>query len=153
MAELWFYHLERSGLDRVLPELLEKTLARGWRAHVETGSAEHAEALSAQLWTYRDEAFLPHGTPSDGHIEHQPILIAGDSNNRNRADALFVVDPASAALPPERLSVFQRTILIFDGNDPQALEAARAHWRRAKEAGIAASYWQQSGEGRWEKKA
>ena len=34
MAELWFYHLERSELERALPPLLEKCLQRGWRALV-----------------------------------------------------------------------------------------------------------------------
>ena len=28
-CEVWFYHLERTGLDQALPELLQKTLARG----------------------------------------------------------------------------------------------------------------------------
>ena len=32
--EIWFYHLERSTLDQVLPGLLEKTRERGWRALV-----------------------------------------------------------------------------------------------------------------------
>ena len=31
-CEVWFYHLERTALDQALPELLEKTLAKGWRA-------------------------------------------------------------------------------------------------------------------------
>jgi hypothetical protein len=33
-GEIWFYHLERSTLDQVLPELLDKTLQRGWCARV-----------------------------------------------------------------------------------------------------------------------
>ena len=33
-CEVWFYHLERTSLDQALPELLEKTLARGWKALV-----------------------------------------------------------------------------------------------------------------------
>ena len=31
-TEVLFYHLEHRSLDSVLPELLERTLARGWRA-------------------------------------------------------------------------------------------------------------------------
>ena len=33
-CEVWFYHLERTGLDQALPELLEKTLQTGWKANV-----------------------------------------------------------------------------------------------------------------------
>jgi len=152
MSELWFYHLERTSLDQVLPGLLTKTLERGWRARVEVGSKERAEALSAQLWTFRDDAFLPHGTLTDGHAEAQPILLAEDGPDYNKADVLFVVDAASLPLAAERLSRFTRTMIIFDGNDSTALEQARAQWRTAKAADISVSYWQQSAEGRWEKK-
>lgn len=152
MAELWFYHLERTSLDQVLPGLLEKTLERGWRARVEVGSKERAEALSTQLWTYRDDAFLPHGTMMDGHAEAQPILLATDGPDYNKADVLFIVDGASMPLPPERIARFQRTMIIFDGRDEAVVEQAREQWRAAKAAEIAVSYWQQSAEGRWEKK-
>jgi DNA polymerase-3 subunit chi len=33
-AQYWFYHLEASTLEGVLPGLLEKTLEKGWRALV-----------------------------------------------------------------------------------------------------------------------
>ncbi|HVK81146.1 MAG TPA: DNA polymerase III subunit chi, partial [Verrucomicrobiae bacterium] len=60
MAELWFYHLERSELARALAPLLEKSLQRGWRALVRGGSPERLDELDAVLWTYRDDSFLPH---------------------------------------------------------------------------------------------
>ena len=30
-APIWFYHLERSSLDDVLPELVDRCLKRAWR--------------------------------------------------------------------------------------------------------------------------
>jgi DNA polymerase III subunit chi len=44
-------------------------------------------------------------------------------------------------------------MILFDGNDPEALALARDHWRAVKEAGHDASYWQQDPRGRWERKA
>ena len=41
---------------------------------------------------------------------------------------------------------------MFDGNDADAVEAARERWRRAKAAGHTLTYWQQTETG-WEKKA
>ena len=41
-CEVWFYHLERSGVDQVLPELLDKTLAKGWKALVRAAEASTA---------------------------------------------------------------------------------------------------------------
>ena len=42
---------------------------------------------------------------------------------------------------------------MFDGNDEEALARARADWKKAKESGLAATYWQQDEDGRWQKKA
>ena len=44
MTEVLFYHLERQPLERVLPNLLERTLERGWRAVVQCGDPERLEA-------------------------------------------------------------------------------------------------------------
>ena len=62
MTELRFYHLQDQPIERVLPQLLEISLARGWRVVVQAASEERVEALDAHLWTYRDDSFLPHGT-------------------------------------------------------------------------------------------
>ena len=67
MTEILFYHLERQALDAVLPALLERTLERGWRAVVQSGSAERVTALDQLLWTYRADSFLAHGSPRDPH--------------------------------------------------------------------------------------
>ncbi|HTM77926.1 MAG TPA: DNA polymerase III subunit chi, partial [Devosia sp.] len=44
MVDILFYHLEQRPLEAVIPQLLEKTLERGWRAVIEVGSSERAEA-------------------------------------------------------------------------------------------------------------
>ena len=45
MAEVLFYHLTESTLEDALPGLLEKSLQRGWRALVRTGSEERRDGL------------------------------------------------------------------------------------------------------------
>jgi len=62
MTEILIYQLQRQPLERVLPALIEKSLERGWRVIVQAASEERVEALDAQLWTFRDDSFLPHGT-------------------------------------------------------------------------------------------
>jgi DNA polymerase-3 subunit chi len=154
MAELWFYHLEKSPLERVLPGLLDKTLARGWRALVQARSQERVEALDTQLWTFGDESFLPHGTLKDSYPEQQPVLITTSEDNVNDADVLILVEGAhEAPLAATRLSSFERCIIVFDGKDDSALQAARAQWQASKDAGIDVSYWQEDANGRWVKKA
>jgi DNA polymerase-3 subunit chi len=145
MAELWFYHLERSELERALPPLLEKSLQRGWRALVRAGSAERVEQLDTALWTFRPDSFVPHGR--EGDPARQPVWLTTEAGNPNGAQALFLVDGAESG----DISGFERACLLFDGNDASALEMARSRWKQAKEAGITASYWKESAAGRWEK--
>lgn len=149
MAELWFYHLERSELEHALPPLLEKCLQRGWRAIVRGGVEERLDALDAVLWTFREESFLPHGRDGQGDPARQPILLTTGGGNPNGAKALFLVDGAE----PGDLTGYERACLLFDGRDEAALAAARTQWKHAKDAGIAASYWQEKARGKWEKQA
>ena len=149
MAELWFYHLERTELERALPPLLEKCLQRGWRALVRGGSLERLESLDTTLWTWRDESFLPHAREGEGDAARQPVLLTASGGNPNGAKALFLIDGAE----PGDLSGFERTCLMFDGRDEAALEKARSRWKEAKDAGIVASYWRESAAGKWEKQA
>jgi len=60
-GEIVFYHLERTPLDKALPQLLEKVVGRGWKAVVETGTPDRLAALDTALWTYADDNFLAHG--------------------------------------------------------------------------------------------
>src|SRR5690606_32230986 len=94
MAEVLFDHLETRPLEAVVPQLLEKTLERGWRAVIECGSRERAEALDAHLWSYRDDSFLPHGVDGE-EVDHlQPILLTTSPDNPNGASVRFFVDRA-----------------------------------------------------------
>ncbi|MGH6816607.1 MAG: DNA polymerase III subunit chi [Hyphomicrobiaceae bacterium] len=148
MTEVLFYHLQGQPLERVLPNLLEKTLARGWRAVIRSGSLERLEALDAALWTYSDPSFLPHGTKKDGYAEHQPIYLTTTGDNPNGAAVRFLVDGAQG----EDLSGYERIVYLFDGNDSAAVAEARAAWIAAKAQNWDVTYWQQSQGGRWEKK-
>ena len=148
-TEVFFYHLERAPLERVLPQLLEKTLERGWRAVVQASTSERLEALDTLLWTYRDESFLPHGTARDGDAAEQPVFLTTTADNPNDANIRFLVDGADAG----DLESYHRAIYLFDGRDEEAVQRARAQWSAAKDAGHDVTYWQQSESGAWEKKA
>ncbi len=149
MTEVVFYHLQSQPLERVLPELLEKCLERKWRAVLQLGSEERRDALDAHLWTYREEGFLPHGTVKDGHAGGQPVWLTVADDNPNGAQVRFLADGAEL----QSYADYQRVVVLFDGNDPDAVDRARASWTTTKAAGHDATYWQQSERGRWEKKA
>jgi DNA polymerase-3 subunit chi len=149
MTEVLFYHLEHQPLERVLPALVERTLARGWRAVVQAGSEERVAALDTLLWTYAEESFLPHGTRRDGNAAQQPVYLTTEDDNPNGATVRFLVDGAEIGEP----SGYQRVVYLFDGRDAAAVARAREQWKAARDAGCETTYWQQSPEGRWEKRA
>ncbi len=147
--EFWFYHLERQPLQAVLPVLVEKTLARGWRALVRFSTAERLETIDSALWTYRDKSFLPHGSARDGHADRQPVFLTLDDANPNGSAVLFLLEAAKER-EPER---FSRVIRLFDAADEEAKALARTEWKRAKAAGFEVSYWRQDANGAWKKSA
>jgi DNA polymerase-3 subunit chi len=148
MTEILFYQLKGQALERVLPPLLQKSLERGWRVVVQASSEERVEALDAHLWTWRDDAFLPHGTWRDGEAAAQPVLLTVNDDNPNGATVRFLVEGAAV---PADVSIYQRLVLLFDGEDPDALAAARQHWTRARSAGLKATYWLADENGRWQR--
>jgi DNA polymerase III subunit chi len=148
MTEFLFYHLKGQTPEQVLPSLLQRSLERGWRVVVQASSEERVEALDAHLWTWRDEAFLPHGTWREAEAAEQPILLTHDDANPNGAAVRFLVEGAAV---PEDASSYERIVLLFNGEDPDAVDAARARWSEAKAAGFEVTYWQADESGRWRK--
>lgn len=149
MTEIRFYHLLRTTLEDALPQMLEMSLERGWRAVVMAGSQQRVEALNQHLWTYRKDSFLPHGSVSEGEADRQPVWLTERDENPNGASVLFLTDGAESGA----VDGYVRVCELFDGNDAQAVDAARRRWKRYKEAGHELSYWQQTGRGGWERKA
>jgi DNA polymerase III subunit chi len=150
MTEILFYHLKGQKLEAVLPSLLQRSLQRGWRVVVQAASEERIEALDSHLWTWRDDAFLPHGTWREAEAAAQPILLTVNDDNPNAANVRFLVDGAPMPVEPTR---YERVILLFDGEDPDAREAARGRWSEAKTAGFAVTYWQSDENGVWRRQA
>ena len=148
MAEVGFYHLISTPLERSLPRLLERARTQGYRIVVRAASLERVELLNAALWTYDEAAFLPHGSARDGNAAMQPIWLTHSDENPNGATMLVLVDGVEA----ENIGSYARCADLFDGNDAGAVEAARTRWRRAREAGHTLTYWQQTTSG-WERKS
>lgn len=145
-VELLFYHLKSRPLEAVLPALLEKSLERGWRAVVQSGSEERLAMLDAHLWSYRDDSFLPHGLASDRDAADQPVLLTTEGSCENAAQVWFLIDGADLPESPED---YDRIVLLFDGNDEEAVETARRQWKAARELSLTATYWLQDEQGRW----
>lgn len=150
MTETLFYHLERRSLEDVLPGLIEKSLARGWRAVVKTDSSERSDALDNLLWTYDEQSFLAHAQSGDGEGARQPVLITVEDENPNGAQILFCIGGANPA-DWTGLSALTRVVMLFDGRDAAMLGQARSAWKDAKAAGHDVTYWKEAPSGKFEK--
>ena len=150
MTEILFYHLQRRPNDEVLPEMIEKSLDRGWRVVVQASSEERVDALDARLWTYRDDSFLPHGTFREATAAQQPVLLTIRTDNPNAANVRFLIDGAAL---PEDAERYERVVVLFDGDDEDAVADARQGWQAAKARGLTTTYWQADENGRWQRRA
>ena len=117
---------------------------------VQGSSEERIEALDAHLWTWRDDSFLPHGTWRDAEAAQQSVLLTVHEHNPNGAGVRFLFE--GAAMPGD-VNAYERVVLLFDGEDPDALDAARARWSEAKSAGFEVTYWQADERGGWRRQA
>ena len=62
-----------------------------------------------------------------------------EEGNPNRANVRFLID--NAALPADSDS-YERMVLVFNGDDDDALTAARGAWTDCKARGFEVTYWQ-----------
>ena len=150
MGAAFFYHMTRAPLEATLPVLLAKSLEAGWRVAVRGTDTARLDWLDRRLWLAGDESFLPHGLAGGPHDADQPILLTTDRAAANAPSCLAAVD--GAGIEPGELAALERAMILFDGNDPAAVDRARDQWRSLTGAGCAAKYWSQEA-GRWEMKA
>lgn len=146
MALVMFYHLTRSRPAQTLAAILPRAIGMGWRVMLRGTDAGRIAELDAALW--QAEGFLPHGIAGGPHDADQPILL-GEGGLVDGIRALALVDGAKCTVP--EAEALDRVWILFDGNDPAALDTARAQWREIVAAKIAAQYWSEDS-GKWEKK-
>ena len=149
MGAAWFYHLTRRPVEAALPVLLERALAADWRVAVRGTDHARLARLDEALWTYDPDAFLPHGMAGGRHDARQPVLLTDRAEAPNGAVCVMAVD--GAGVTADEVKALQRVCILFDGQDPAAVDHARGQWAALVGAGCAATYWSEE-TGRWEKK-
>lgn len=149
--EYWFYHLEASTLEDVLPGLLEKIRARGWTALVKLGNAneERLAELDQYLWTFKDASFLPHGRDDEPLADVQPILLSATADAAEGKDCVLLIEGAEVA----DMSGVTRAIVMINGRNSDDVTRERGRWKKLSDAGASLAYFQQDERGSWVKKA
>ncbi len=144
-AEWWFYHLMQPPLAAALAPLFEKCLERDWRVLVVSTHEETLASVDQELWTWREDSFLPHGR--DGELaERQPVLLSREAENRNKASVLVLLNGYDHA----PVAPFERVMVVFDDGDMDARGQARRQFKAARDAGQAVRYFKQTASGGWQ---
>ena len=149
MGTAMFYHLTRSSAEDTITSLLGRAVGMGWRVMIRGRDAARLDRLDTYLWLHPENSFLPHGRSGGADDAAHPVLL-GDGPITNAATAMMMLDGAEVSL--EEARSLTRVWLIFDGDDPAALAAARTQWKTLTDAGIAAQYWSEE-TGKWQMKA
>ncbi|WP_171211332.1 DNA polymerase III subunit chi [Ruegeria sp. HKCCA5426] len=150
MGAVYFYHLTRKPLEHTLPVLLDKARQAGWKIAVRGTDPARMDWLDERLWLGPDDGFLPHGRAGGPHDARQPILLTTEMQAANGPSCVMAVD--GAPVEPDEVNALERVCILFDGNDPQAVQHARGQWKALTGAGCAAKYWSEES-GRWEMKS
>lgn len=143
--EWWFYHLQRTTLERAVGPLLEKCLERGWRVLAVSPDVTRRATLDEALWTFDDQSFLPHGQSEAEGLDpaDQPILISSAADNLNQASVALLMDGVDLPVDAD----YERCMVMFDDGDSKARHKAREQFKAAKDAGLSARYFQQAERG------
>jgi DNA polymerase III subunit chi len=146
MALVMFYHLTRSAPAQTLRAILPRAVALGWRVMVRGTDQEKIAALDEALWNA--DGFLPHAISGQLNDADQPILL-GQGGYDAGIKGLVLVDGAQCSVT--EATALERVWILFDGDDPDAVAAARDQWRHLTAAGLGAQYWSEDS-GKWVKK-
>lgn len=143
MTDIRFYHTAQRSVLSILPELLQKALAKNLPIIVRAADAKQAQSIDDELWAFEPDSFLPH-SQKDG----SPITITTDADKL--ASIIFATPDSASNMTPDT----ELCCILFDGRDDVQVAAARTLWKSYKQDDShALTYWQQDGSGKWEKKA
>lgn len=99
--------------------LLEKAYLENQKVYAHTSCQADAHALDEQLWTYRDNSFIPHNLTSETVTPIPPIQIGFDATRTCKHPILLNLSDQI----PDYFGQFQRVIEIVDqDNKTQARE-------------------------------
>lgn len=147
MSDISFYQVRQGNVEKCAAVLLEKMLETHLRAVVLTESETYTDFFNGYLWTFRPNAFVPHGSSKEGEASRQPIWITEAIENPNNASVLMVLGGQEVS----DLGQFTRCLDLFNGQDTTALELARSRWKAYKMAGHNLTFWRQDDDGKWVK--
>jgi DNA polymerase-3 subunit chi len=133
MSQVDFHILESEEPARAMHHacrFINKAYMQGHRLHVRVADARNAEQLDKMLWSFSDQAFVPHSVQGSGDTTPVPVNI-GIMDEASEADVILV---NLCDIMPENYKRHDRVIEIVAGG-PDATAAARERYRQYRNSG------------------
>jgi len=137
MPQIEFHILGEAGDDvriRHACKLIDEAYEHGQRVFVHVSSEADARRMDDTLWTFRDQAFIPHEIVAANSPTHPCIMaLIGDATTAP-ADFADVLINVSTAAPPT-LTSFSKVFEVVDA-DTQHKQQARERYKQYRELGF-----------------
>ncbi len=132
MTRIDFFEMRGPRWDLFLCGLVERAWDAGERVYLWADSEAEARRLDELLWTFRDDAFVPHVLWQRGGEVSDPVAVGWRPGNPNRATCLALARPAG----PGELAGFPRVIDLAPVDMPDRLGPARERFKACRDAGL-----------------
>lgn len=135
MPEASFYILPSQTLsERYLfaCKLIEKAYRSGQFCYVYTDSDQQSQQLDNQLWTFRDNSFIPHQIYEENIPEYEQTILIGTKAAPEKWQKLIF---NLSSKYPDNLTQTERVLEILD-NDEELKLAGRHRYRQYKQDGF-----------------
>jgi len=115
VTQIIFYSTAPLQVEKTLFALLEKSLEKGNKSLLLFKDKEKCLSINEQLWTYKQNSFLPHISEDDQIYNNidVPVYLSTKNENPFKAELLFSID----GFLPDNIDHFERVIIIIDVND------------------------------------
>jgi len=115
VTQIIFYSTAPLQVEKTLFALLEKSLEKGNKSLLLFKDKEKCLSINEQLWTYKQNSFLPHTSEDDQIYDNidVPVYLSTKNENPFKAELLFSID----GFLPDNIDHFERVIIIIDVND------------------------------------
>tara|TARA_B100001939_G_scaffold157253_1_gene135868 strand:- start:218 stop:682 length:465 start_codon:yes stop_codon:yes gene_type:complete len=115
VTQIIFYSTSPLQVEKTLFALLEKSLEKGNKSLLLFKDKEKCLSINEQLWTYKQNSFLPHISEDDQIYDNidVPVYLSTKNENPFKAELLFSID----GFLPDNIDHFERVIIIIDVND------------------------------------
>ncbi len=136
MPRVEFHELRGPRWETALCHLVEQLHGQGERLYLWAESEAKARELDGLLWTFRDEAFVPHALWQGEPRLDDPVAVGWKGGNPNAATRVVLVRDAS----PEDVREFPEIVDLAPVGVPALRDAARRRFRAFREAGYSVAF-------------